>query len=86
MKTKAPSIGLIMISEQQFVEKWRNLTPAKQQQVIHFVERLELQNSEENVESVPDLPTIEIWSPYDSHAAAQDLLKLLEDDPGEDLD
>jgi choline kinase len=75
MKAKAPSIGLPVISEQQFVEKWRNLTPAKQQQVINFVERLELQNAEENNESGSSLPTIEIWSPYDSHAAAQDLLK-----------
>lgn len=74
-----------MISEQQLVEKWRKLTPSKQQQVVHFVELLESQAVEETRSTVP-LPTIEIWSPYNSTAAAQDLLKLLETDPGETFD
>ena len=69
-----------MISEQQLVEKWRNLSPTEQQQVINFVEHLERQNSEDGVSS---LPTIEIWSPFDSQATAQDLLKLLEADSSE---
>lgn len=75
-----------MISEQQFVEKWRNLPPDKQQQVINFVDRLESQKIEAGEQNNPTLPIIEIWSPYDSHAAAQDLMKLLEEDPGEEFD
>jgi hypothetical protein len=75
-----------MISEQQLVEKWRNLTPDKQQQVINFVDCLEARTSEADNATHPTLPALEIWSPYDSHAAAQDLLKLLKDDPGEEFD
>lgn len=70
-----------MLSEQQLVEKWRKLPTPQQQQVIQFLELLESQK----VGSDLPLPTIEIWSPYDSTAAAQDLLKLLENDPGEEL-
>jgi hypothetical protein len=73
-----------MISEQQLMEKWRNLAPPKQQQVINFVELLASQHLQDSESAVP-LPMIEIWSPYESNAAAQDLLKLLENDPGEDL-
>ncbi|MCY7273287.1 MAG: hypothetical protein LH702_05950 [Phormidesmis sp. CAN_BIN44] len=73
-----------MLSEQQLMEKWRKLTPSKQQQVIHFVELLESRTSNDPEGTAQTLPTIEIWSPYESNAAAQDLLKLLETDPGED--
>lgn len=69
------------MSEQQLVEKWRKLPAPQQQQVINFVEILESQKPEAN----DTLPIIEIWSPYESHAAAQDLLKLLKNDPGEDF-
>ncbi|MBE9013273.1 hypothetical protein IQ250_24045 [Pseudanabaenaceae cyanobacterium LEGE 13415] len=75
-----------MSSEQQLVEKWRSLSPEKQQQVINFVDRLESQTQNESEPTHSTLPIVEIWSPYDSHAAAQDLLKLLEDDPGEEFD
>jgi hypothetical protein len=67
-----------MLSEQQLVEKWRKLPTPQQQQLIQFLELLENQDHDRK------LPTIEIWSPYDSTAAAQDLLKLLENDPGEE--
>jgi hypothetical protein len=70
-----------MLSEQQFVEKWRKLPAPQQQQVINFVELLESQK----LETSSKLPIIEIWSPYESHAAAQDLLKLLKNDRGEDF-
>jgi len=73
-----------MISEQQLVEKWRKLAPAKQQQVWNFVEHLESQ-AINNQECIAPLPTIELWSPCASDAVAQDLLKLLAADPGEDL-
>ncbi len=75
-----------MISEMQLMEKWRKLTPEKQQQVIHFIELLEspmpTTSGETDVlrttEQIPAiLPMLEIWSPYDSNAAAQDLLRLL---------
>jgi hypothetical protein len=74
-----------MISEQQLVEKWRKLPPTQQQQVLQFVELLEAENSELNAIDSKRLPTIEIWSPYESYAAAHDLLKLLESDPGEEF-
>lgn len=67
-----------MLSEQQLVEKWRKLPTLQQQKVIQFLELLE------NQESDRTLPTIEIWSPYDSTAAAQDLLKLVETKPREE--
>lgn len=66
------------------MEKWHKLPLAQQQQVIHFVELLETQTLERVGADSPDIPTIEIWSPYDSYTAAQDLLQLLATDPGED--
>lgn len=66
--------------------KWRTLTPANQQQVLNFVELLASQAPKVEGAIAQDLPTIEIWSPYGSDAAAQDLLKLLAADPGEDGD
>ncbi len=73
-----------MISEQKLIEKWRKLPPVKQQQIVDFVERLESQKLDANVQTDQTIPTIEIWSPYESNAAAQDLMKLIEADPGED--
>ncbi|MGG6269544.1 hypothetical protein ACQ4M3_32980 [Leptolyngbya sp. AN03gr2] len=74
-----------MSSEQQLVDKWRSLTPAKQQRVIDFVEHLESEDSDQaNEEMLSSEP--EIWSPYGTPAVAQALLKLLEEDPGEELD
>ncbi|BAU10950.1 hypothetical protein LEP3755_14420 [Leptolyngbya sp. NIES-3755] len=70
-----------MVSEQQLLEKWRNLPTSQQEQVIEFLELLESQKTE-NSHAVP---TIEIWSPYEGTEAAQVLLKLLENDPGEEL-
>ena len=67
------------MSKQQLVEKWRKLPVHQQQQVINFVKLLESQKPEAD----GALPIIEIWSPYESHAAAQDLLKLLKNDSGE---
>lgn len=75
-----------MISaEQQLMDKWRNLPPAKQQQVLNFVELLESEASDKLPDTVA-LPTIEIWSPFDSFDTAQDLQKLFDDDPGEAFD
>jgi hypothetical protein len=74
-----------MISEQQLVDKWRSLTPAKQQQVLNFVERLKAEDSAQPIEKVSS-PKVEIWSPYGTPAVAQALLKLLEEDPGEEFD
>ncbi len=74
-----------MISaEQHLVNKWRNLPPTQQQQVLNFIELLESESSEETSASEV-IPTIEIWSPFDSFATAQDLQKLFEDNPGEAL-
>lgn len=70
-----------MLSEQQLIEKWRKLAVPQQQQVINFLDLLESQEPKTN----NTLPIIEIWSPYESHAAAQDLLTLLKNDPGEDF-
>ncbi|KAM3112561.1 hypothetical protein ACJ2PR_20445 [Phormidesmis sp. 146-33] len=75
----AEAIGEPMLSEQQLIEKWRKLPAPQQQQVSNFVELLESQEPEIN----NTLPIIEIWSPYESYAAAQDLLTLLKNDPGE---
>jgi len=74
-----------MISEQQLVDKWRNLTPVKQQQVMDFVENLESEDPHQTPEEIPS-PEAEIWSPYGTPAVAQALLKLLEEDPGEEFD
>lgn len=67
-----------MLSEQQLLEKWRKLPTPQQEQVIEFLELLEGQKTD-------SIPTIEIWSPYEGTAAAQVLLKLLENDPGEEF-
>lgn len=72
-------------SEQQLVNKWRNLTPAQKQKLLRFIEHLELENSDKLFEG-EGLPTIEIWSPFDSYATAQDLDKLFEEEPGALLD
>jgi hypothetical protein len=86
METKAAKFCRSMIFEQHLMEKWRTLTPANQQQVLSFVELLASQSPKVSDAIAANLPTLEIWSPYGSDAAAQDLLKLLAADSGEDGD
>ncbi len=74
-----------MTPEQKLVDQWRSLPPAKQEQVLNFVARLKSENYDQRVEDVLP-PRVEIWSPYGTPAVEQALLKLLEEDPGEEFD
>jgi hypothetical protein len=73
------------MSEQQLVDRWRSLTPAKQRRVLDFVEHLEVEESDQTTEESSSSEA-EIWSPYGTPAVEQALLKLLDEDPGEEFD
>jgi hypothetical protein len=65
-----------MLSEEYLVATWRDL-PLVQQQVIHFLEMLQLQQQHDQMVE-QELPTIEIHSQFDSYNIARDLMQLLE--------
>jgi hypothetical protein len=70
-----------MLSEEYLVTTWRNLPLAQQQQAMHFLEMLQLQQKHDQMVE-QELPTIEIYSQFDSHDTARDLMQLLESTSG----
>ena len=45
-----------MAREEQILERWRTLTPEKQQQVLEFVDSLQVESKEPKAEYVPQTP------------------------------